>query len=103
MAPFFSREFLKAMLHSFEISISELGLEFYWGHHLSKKWRAAIIDQFQMRHPFKAGPSKYYEHLDKIGIDRQKEVENIFAATGQDGYAVRPYEFVYRQEKFCFT
>ena len=42
MAPFFVRDFLKEMLHSFNLSISGWGLDLYWGHHLDQRWTAGI-------------------------------------------------------------
>jgi hypothetical protein len=97
MAPFFARDFLKAMLHSFDMSISSWGLDMYWGHHLGSAWRAAIIDQFEIKHkkPFSAtGP--FYEYLKSIGVDPNAEVRKIFDKLGLDHYNIQPIQFMYR-------
>ena len=45
-APYLARDFLKEMLHSFDLSISGWGIDIYWGHHLGHRWTAGIVDDF---------------------------------------------------------
>ena len=101
MAPFFAREFLKEMLHSFDLSISSLGLDVYWGHHLGEKYNAAIIDQFQMKHkkPIDAVSGPWYSYLRSVGIDAYEEMRKIFDKIGRDSYDMHPMQIVYNVEQ----
>src|SRR5262249_51489041 len=70
MAPYFSREFLDAMVESFDTSISGWGLDVFWGSHIHDGRTAAVVDRFIMRHPrapdLRDGP--YYRYLRSIGV-----------------------------------
>ena len=100
MGPFFAQDFLKAMLHSFDMSISGWGLDTYWGHQLKDKWKAAIIDQFEMKHKNPpSGTGTWYDYLKRTGINPTEEMRKMFDAIGSDWYDIRPIEFVYRIEQ----
>ena len=96
MAPFFAREFLKKMLHSFDMSISGWGIDIYWGYHLGSNWKAAIIDQFTMKHEKPASTGPFYDYLKSIGVDPREELRKIFDAIGLNSYQIRPIQFIYR-------
>lgn len=50
MAPYFSRDFLDAMVQSFDLSISGWGLDVFWGSQLCDQHSAAVVDRFTMSH-----------------------------------------------------
>jgi hypothetical protein len=99
MAPFFAKDFLKEMLPSFDMTISTWGLDVFWGHHLGSVWKAAIIDQFEMKHKKPVSLSgPFYQHLASIGVDPWADKTRIFDAIGLDHYDIRPLHFVPRDQ-----
>ncbi|MGX5831015.1 hypothetical protein [Mesorhizobium sp. 43Arga] len=97
MAPFFRRDFLREMLHSFDLSISGWGLDIYWGHHLKERWRAGIVDNFLIRHANECKPESgpFYDYLKGIGIDPSGEMKSILTLIDTNPYVVRPIQFIY--------
>ena len=79
MAPFFARDFLIEMLHSFDLSISGWGIDLYWGHHLGQHRTAGIADEFLMRHtkPIDTLNGAFYRYLRSMGIDAQDEMNKF--------------------------
>src|SRR5262245_47174197 len=67
MAPYFSREYLSAMVQSFELSISGWGLDIYWGSQLNGR-HAAVVDRFVMNHLRRPDTAEgaYYQYLRSI-------------------------------------
>jgi len=102
MAPFLARDFLKEMLHSFDLSISGWGIDIYWGHHLGERWTAGIVDDFLMRHtsPSNHASGAFYTYLKSIGVDPYQEMRNILRIIGTDVYEARPKSFVYHTYLF---
>jgi hypothetical protein len=102
MAPFFRRDFLREMLHSFDLSISGWGLDLYWGQHLGHRWTAGIVDDLLMRHtnPSDHDGGAFYNYLKSIGIDPRQEMANILQSMGITSYVARPIGFVYHTYRF---
>ena len=102
MAPFIARDFLKEMLHSFDLSISGWGLDIYWGHHLCDRWAAGIIDEFLMRHTVTSNHDKgdFYQYLRTIGINPFQELHQMLQRVGRTSYEARPTGFVYHTYVF---
>jgi len=102
MAPFFARDFLIEMLHSFDLSISGWGIDLYWGHHLGQRWTAAILDEFLMRHtkPLDDIDGPFYRYLRSIGVDPRAEMNKILKLIGTETYVARPISFVYNTYRF---
>lgn len=102
MAPFFRHGFLKEMLHSFDMSISGWGLDLYWGHHLTDRWTAGIIDEFLMRHTQVSNHATgaFYSYLRSIGVDPYKEMRSVLAKIGTNSYTAKPIRFVYHTYSF---
>jgi hypothetical protein len=96
MAPFLARDFLKEMLHSFDLSISGWGIDVYWGHHLGERWTAGIVDEFLMRHtvPSNHESGAFYEYLKSIGVDPYDEMRNILNIIGTNPYVAKTLGFV---------
>ena len=100
MAPYFSHLFLGAMLHSFDLCLSTWGLDVYWGAHLGDRWKAAVVDDFQMKHKKPVDNSNdFYEYLNSIGVDPHEDKRKIFKAIGREEYDIQPIRFVYRHER----
>jgi hypothetical protein len=102
MAPFMARDFLKEMLHSFDLSISGWGLDLYWGYHLGDRWAAGIIDDFLVRHtvPSNHDTGAFYQYLKTIGVSPWDEMKAILKNIGIDQYEAKPTGFVYRTYVF---
>jgi hypothetical protein len=102
MAPFMVRDFLKEMLHSFDLSISGWGLDIYWGHHLGQRWTAGIVDEFLMRHtvPSDHDTGAFYEYLRTIGVDPYEDMKRILNMIGINTYIAKPVGFVYHTYSF---
>ncbi len=96
MAPLFRRDFLVAVIDTFDRSVSTWGIDILWGTKLSALWTAAIVDQFQMRHSRPTNDrNPFYQHLKSIGIDHWTELRNIMESLNIDAYRIRPEKFVY--------
>jgi hypothetical protein len=97
MAPFLMRDFLKEMLHSFDLAISGWGIDFYWGHHLGQRWTAGIVDDFLMRHtqPMNIETGAFYTYLKSIGINPHDEMRQILNMIGKNDYVAEPIKFFY--------
>ena len=102
MAPFMTRDFLQAMLHSFDLSISGWGLDVYWGHHLGERWTAGIVDDFLMRHTSPSDHDKgaFYQYLRSIGVDPYDDLRRMLALIGTGCYEAHPIRFVYHTYQF---
>jgi hypothetical protein len=102
MAPFLARDFLKEMLHSFDLSISGWGIDCYWGHHLGERWTAGIVDEFLMRHtsPSNHDSGAFYKYLKSIGVDPYADMKKILGMIGTNVYEAKPKTFVYRTYLF---
>jgi hypothetical protein len=102
MAPYLARDFLKEMLHSFDLSISGWGIDIYWGHHLGERWTAGIVDDFLMRHtvPSNHDSGAFYTYLKSIGVDPYQDMKRILGMIGINVYEARPKTFVYRSYRF---
>jgi hypothetical protein len=102
MAPFMVRDFLKEMLHSFDLSISGWGIDVYWGHHLGQRWTAGIVDDFLMRHtnPSNHESGAFYKYLKSIGVDPHDEMRQILKKIGTNSYLAKPISFVYHTYRF---
>ncbi|UCI29386.1 hypothetical protein [Mesorhizobium sp. B4-1-4] len=102
MAPFFRRNFLKEMLHSFDLSISGWGLDLYWGHHLTNRWTAGIVDEFLMRHTQVSNhdTGAFYSYLRSIGVNPYEEMRSILNMLGTNRYTAKPIRFVYHTYSF---
>jgi hypothetical protein len=102
MAPFMVRDFLKEMLHSFDLSISGWGIDVYWGHHLGQRWTAGIVDDFLMRHtnPSDHESGAFYRYLKSIGVDPYDELKTILNMIGTNPYVAKPTGFVYHTYLF---
>ena len=99
MAPYFSQHFLAAMLHSFDLCLSTWGLDIYWGAHLGTKWRAGIVDDFQMKHGKPVNKSgEFYRYLKSIGVDPIEDKQKVLRAIGRQQYDIHPIRFVYWHE-----
>jgi hypothetical protein len=97
MAPFLARDFLKEMLHSFDLSISGWGIDVYWGHHLGQRWTAGIVDEYLMRHtsPSDHERGAFYKYLKSIGVDPYDEMRRILNMIGTNPYMAKPTGFVW--------
>ena len=104
MAPYMKREFLKDMVHSFDLSISGYGLDIYWGYHLGVQRTAAILDEFVMRHTKSIDlvNGGFYKYLRSIGVNPHDEKRKVFSILGIEEYVVRPGRFVYYDFTFRF-
>src|SRR6266567_2430417 len=102
MAPFMVRDYLKEMLHSFDLSISGWGLDLYWGHHLGERWTAGIVDDFLMRHtvPSDHQGGAFYQYLNSIGVDPYNEMKEILHRIGTNVYEAKPIKLVYHTYSF---
>ena len=91
MAPYFSRNFLMAVVEAFDMSISTYGLDVFWGSQLEAGQTAAIVDSFQMSHPkrrdFLGGA--YYAYLKSLGINCFEEMKNVLVTLGIESYPIR--------------
>lgn len=100
MAPYFSLNFLSLMLHSFDLCLSTWGLDVYWGAHLGDRWKAAVVDDFQMKHKKPVDNSNaFYEYLNSIGVDPREDKKKIFKAIGREQYDIQPIRFFFRHER----
>jgi hypothetical protein len=102
MAPFLVRDFIKEMLHSFDLSISGWGIDIYWGHHLGTRWTAGIVDEFLMRHtnPSNHDSGAFYMYLKSMGLNPYDEMKNILNMIGTNEYIAKPTGFVYNTYRF---
>ena len=102
MAPFLARDFLREMLHSFDLSVSGWGIDIYWGHKLTGRWKAGIVDEFLMRHtsPSDHQTGAFYQYLRSIGVDPYLEMRAILRLIGIDSYDAKPTGFVYHTYTF---
>jgi hypothetical protein len=102
MAPFFRRDFLREMLHSFDMTISGWGLDIYWGHNLGERWTAGIVDEFLMRHTNPSDPATgaFYRYLRSIGVNPWDDLKRILEKIETNPYVVRPIRFVFRTYPF---
>jgi hypothetical protein len=87
MAPFMVRDFLKEMLHSFD---------------LGQRWTAGIVDDFLMRHtiPSDHDTGAFYKYLKSIGVDPYDEMKTILNRMGINAYVAKPIRFVYHTYSF---
>lgn len=102
MAPYFRRDFLVEMLHSFDMSISGWGLDLYWGHHLGERWRAGIVDEFLMRHtnPSDHDAGAFYQYLRSMGVDPRQEMASMLGRVGLTAYEAKPTGFTFHSYRF---
>jgi len=96
MAPFLARDFLREMLHSFDMSISGWGIDVYWGHHLKDRWQAGIVDDCLIRHtnPRDFANGAFYQYLRSLHINPFAEMGQILTSIGTDCYFASSISFI---------
>lgn len=94
MAPYFSREYLTQMLHTFDWSYSVWGLDFFWGHNCPN---AVVIDAFQMYHP--PGSGNNFDYLKKFNVDPMTEYRAMRDRMGGGPYDLQQFDFITQPER----
>jgi len=92
MAPYFSRAALKAVLPTFDQSISGYGLDFAWPAILEGN-RIGVVDQIGMRHIKRIDllDGAFYRYLRSISVDPQAEQDMMLKRYGMSRFE-RPHD-----------